>query len=95
MKKSDSLQRLRAEIDRLDGELLRLLNQRAQLGADVCRLKRAAGLPICDPEREAEVIGRARQANRGPLDIRAIENIFRQIIEETRKLEEQQTVAAE
>jgi chorismate mutase/prephenate dehydratase len=80
----------RAEIDRLDDELLRLLNQRAELGSKLLALKRSAGLPICDPNRELEVLCRARQSNPGPLDGRAVENIFRRIIAETRRAEERE-----
>jgi len=84
----------RTEIDRLDDELLRLLNQRAQLGTELLGLKRAAGLPICDPARELEVICRARDGNAGPLDDEAVENIFRLIVHETRRAEERENARA-
>ena len=80
----------RAEIDRLDAELLRLINQRAGLGTKLLTLKRAAGLPICDPSRELEVLCRAREGNSGPLDDRAVEEIFRRIVLETRRAEERE-----
>ncbi len=46
----------RAEIDSVDDELLSLINKRARLAVEVVILKRAAGIPITDPEREREVL---------------------------------------
>lgn len=77
----------RTEIDEIDRELLRLLNRRARLAMKVGTLKRAAGLPYCDPERERVVLGRLQQANTGPLDQRAITKLFRRIINESRRIE--------
>ena len=90
MNAEEDIRTRRTEIDRLDDELLRLLNQRAHLGTVLLRLKRAAGLPICDPARELEVICRAREGNAGPLDDEAVENIFRRIVHETRRAEERE-----
>ncbi|HUR36850.1 MAG TPA: chorismate mutase [Terriglobales bacterium] len=78
----------RREIDVIDGELLRLLNQRAEIAFRVLALKRNASLAVCDPQREADVLRRAREANAGPLDGQAIETIFRCIVHEVRKAEE-------
>jgi len=84
-----SIDERRAEIDRIDAELLRLINQRAQVACALFSLKRAAGAPICDPEREFQVVQRAQQFNSGPLDEEAVARIFRVVIEESRRLEEQ------
>ncbi|MCA1633702.1 MAG: chorismate mutase [Acidobacteria bacterium] len=75
------------EIDAIDEELLRLLNARAGLAISVGELKRSAGLSICDAEREREVVERARRANTGPLDGRAVAKLFRRIIRESRRVE--------
>jgi len=77
----------RAEIDEVDSELLRLLNRRARLAAKVGKLKRVAGLPYIDPEREVRVLRRLQQANTGPLDQRAVAKVFRRIIRESRRVE--------
>ena len=42
----------RNEIDQIDREILRLLNMRARLAIKVGNLKKAADLPLCDPDRE-------------------------------------------
>ena len=77
----------RAEIDEIDNELLRLLNVRARLAIRVGESKRSAGLSVLDGAREREVIERARRANAGPLDDRAVERLFRRIIQESRRAE--------
>ena len=85
----------RTEIDEVDRELLRLLNRRVRLAVKVGALKRAAGLPCCDPEREHDVLSTLQQANTGPLDSRAVAKVFRRIIEESRRVEMQVPVDQE
>lgn len=82
-----SIQDWRAQIDEVDGELLRLLNRRAGLAAQIGALKRSAGLPLYDAERERDVIARACRDNKGPLDERAVIEIFRRVIRESRRVE--------
>ena len=77
----------RAEINAIDSELLRLLNERARLAVKVGETKKVTGLSVCDPLREREVIERASRANTGPLDERAIVKIFRRIIFESKRIE--------
>ncbi len=48
-----SIEDWRAEIDAIDGELLRLLNQRATLAIKVGQAKELAGVALCDRIREA------------------------------------------
>lgn len=75
----------RAEIDEIDNELLRLLNERSRLALKLGASKRRAGLALCDREREREVIARVCRSNAGPLDERAVALIFRCIIRESRR----------
>src|SRR5712671_3090117 len=77
----------RARIDELDGELLRLLNKRARIALKVGESKKQAGTPLCDHAREREVIERLFAANEGPLDDRAIEELYRAIIHESRRIQ--------
>ena len=77
----------REEIDEIDRELLRLLNRRARLAMKVGVLKRSAGLPCRDPERERDVLEKLQQANPGPLDLSAVNKLFRRIIRESRRME--------
>jgi len=81
------LARLRAEIDRVDRELLACLNERAALGRDVGQVKARAGREVFAAAREREVIGSLRRANPGPFPDAALEPVFREIISATRSLE--------
>lgn len=74
----------RAEIDRVDEDLLRLFNERAHYAIEIGLEKRRLGLPIEVPEREAAIIRQAVQANSGPLDAEAIERLFEAVIAESR-----------
>lgn len=77
----------RAEIDEIDGQLLRLLNRRAKLAVKVGFLKKSAGVPVCDPEREDAVLERVCRENGGPLEADGLARIFRRIIQESRRVE--------
>lgn len=77
----------RARIDELDGQLLRLLNERARIALKVGESKKEAGAALCDHTREREVIERLCEANQGPLDDRAIVELYRAIIHESRRIQ--------
>lgn len=78
---------IREEIDRLDGELLRIFNRRAQLALDIGALKKERGLPIYDPDREKRILERVQRDNPGPLSNEAIVRLFERVIDESRSLE--------
>src|SRR5438132_4966626 len=76
-----------SRIDALDGELLRLLNERARIALQVGESKKEAGAALCDHTREREVVERMCVANEGPLDDRAIVELYRAIIHESRRIQ--------
>jgi chorismate mutase/prephenate dehydratase len=82
-----NLRQLRSQIDKLDSHLLRLLNERADLAAEIGRLKNEQGAEVFSPAREEEVIQNALQANKGPLDAATIRAIFRELISGSRALQ--------
>ena len=65
------------EIDRLDEQLVKLLNARSQCAIELGRIKRELGLAIYSPDREREVIGHVTGINNGPLDRDAVRQIGR------------------
>ncbi len=81
-----SLDDWRRQIDALDAELLRLLNQRAAIACEIASIKVASGLPAYDGNRERQVLARVAEKNTGPLDQQSVTDIFSQIIRETRRL---------
>ena len=84
------LARCRDEIERIDNEIIGLLARRLTLGRRTGDLKRAAGLPILDPTREAAVIRRitgvARDAG---LPVEPVREIYWQIVGMSRRAQEE------
>ena len=78
---------LRRRIDELDEHLVRLLSERAACALRIGHEKRAAGLEIYQPAREAEVLAHVQRINPGPLDDEAIKRLFERVIDEARRLE--------
>jgi chorismate mutase/prephenate dehydratase len=87
------LARLRAEIDRVDRELLGGLNERATLVQEVGRVKARAGRGVYSAARERDLLAALRAANPGPFPDVAIEPVFREIVSGTRSLEGPMRVA--
>lgn len=77
----------RKEINRLDGELLRIFNERASLALKIGEIKKEQGLPVYDPERENRIFVAMSSANPGPLENDAIIRLFERVIDESRRLE--------
>lgn len=74
------LSEVRVKIDAIDKKLVSLLNERAALVVNVGKYKRAAGLPIYAPHREAEVLDKVIHANSGPLQDRTLEGVYRELM---------------
>jgi chorismate mutase / prephenate dehydratase len=87
---TDELDRLRGEIDRVDGEILERLNQRAQLARAIGTLKVGQAYR---PEREAQVLRGIKERNPGPLGDETVAYIFREIMSACLALERPITVA--
>jgi len=73
---------LRERIDQLDQQIVRLLNERANVVIEVGKIKRAAGeaVPIYAPDREQAVMRKVREANQGPLPHACVEAIWRELM---------------
>jgi chorismate mutase len=85
-----NIEELRSRIDVIDEQLVRLLNVRVACAVEVGRLKHEAGLPIYQPEREAQVLNRVRASATelaGPLEAEAVVRIFERVIDEARRAE--------
>lgn len=78
----------RAEIDAIDDEILRLLNQRATIALRVGAVKRQNDTSLCDPQREREVLARLIEQNAGPLDAQNITSIFQRVIDESLQIQQ-------
>lgn len=78
----------RAAIDAIDREILRLLNERAEIALRVGAAKKSVDTSLCDPTRENEVLTRLSRENPGPFDDQSITNIFQRIIDESLHLQQ-------
>jgi len=80
------LQTLRAEIDRLDLELLDVMAARLRVASETLDVKRAHGLLAVDVRREARVVARgAALARERGLDPELVRDIFWRLIELSRR----------
>ena len=61
----DALQDIRRKIDALDARLVSLISERAKLAQRVGEIK--GGALVYRPEREAQVLRRVSELNRGPM----------------------------
>lgn len=87
MKDDPEVQRLRAEIDRIDQEVLRVLAERARVVLRIGERKKVVGLSIHDPGREQELLDRLVGQATDPLDRELVLAVFRTIVTECRRLE--------
>ena len=79
----------REEIDRIDREIVVLLNKRARAVLQLAPLKRQANRAVHDPEREAHVHENLNKANAGPMPDESLHNIFETVMAEMRALQQQ------
>lgn len=97
MSEREQLDALRQQIDRLDEQILKLINERAQRAQDVAEVKTAASpeevATFYRPEREAQVLMRIMELNRGPLSNEEIARLFREIMSACLALEKPTSVA--
>ncbi|HZC02393.1 MAG TPA: chorismate mutase [Gammaproteobacteria bacterium] len=81
------IQRLRAQLDEVDREIVRALNKRAHLVQELAALKREAGVPLYDPRREEEILRRVAKENPGPIYDATVREIFEVIMHRIRDIE--------
>jgi chorismate mutase/prephenate dehydratase len=86
----EQLDGLREGIDAIDREVLRLINERAQLARRIGALKQGN---VYRPEREAQVLRRIVDTNPGPLPGAAAQRIFREIMSACLALEQPLVIA--
>lgn len=87
------LDALRREIDRIDRDIVRLLNARTRTAVRIGQIKKTAGLPVYVAPRERAVLDRVARTNRGPLPDASLHFIYREIMSAARAVEGGLTVA--
>jgi len=92
METGEKIKLLRQKIEKIDGQILRLLNERADTAREVGKVKLEANLEIYDPQREEEILKRLTLQNPGPFPQGGIFPVFREIISACRSLEAELSV---
>jgi chorismate mutase/prephenate dehydratase len=90
------LKALRSQIDKLDQEIVRAINQRAAIAAEIGRAKREQGEDVFAPSREEEVYANVLETHRkckGQLDELTIRAVFREIMSGSRALQKVHKIA--
>ena len=80
----------RERIDGIDRQMIDLLNERMQCAHEIGRIKKAAGKPIRDPERERDVLAKIKAHNQklqGPVKDETLEKLYWLLIELTTNFE--------
>ena len=85
---TNEIEECRCAIDQIDSKIVNLLNERAGHANRIGKLKETISLAVHQPEREEKVLGHVRSINDGPLASESITRIFVQIIEESRRHEQ-------
>lgn len=92
-KKVRSIEELRSEIDSIDMEILKLLNDRAKRVLEVGEYKKKERKEFYVPEREQAVMRRLTEENPGPFPNLALKNVFREIMSASLSLEKPMKIA--
>ena len=88
---SDTLQDIRRKIDALDAKLVKLISTRAKIAQQVGKIKN--GALVYRPEREAQVLRRVSEINKGPMPSANLRRIYTEIMSACRALEDRLAVA--
>jgi len=85
-----NLKHLRTQIDKLDVQILKLINERAAMAADIGRIKNDHGSEVFSAAREEEVLKNVQEAHdrvKGPLDFETVRAVFRELMSGSRALQ--------
>ncbi|MGA2005892.1 MAG: chorismate mutase [Terriglobales bacterium] len=82
----------RDKIDDLDRKLAVLLNERAAAVVEIGRLKREAGMPIYEPNRERQVLDNVHRSSPGPLVESDLVKIYERLLDVMRNIQKREIV---
>ena len=84
-----SLESLRDEIDRIDGQVVDLLNDRVRAAAEIGKIKSQLGVDAYDPAREEQVFAKIEGLNTGSIPKDSLRAIYREVISSSIALEKE------
>lgn len=83
------LTKLREQIDAIDGQIVRLYEQRMEISRQVAEYKIETGKKVFDKDREAQKIRSVKSMTHNEFNSHGIEELFEQIMSMSRKLQYQ------
>lgn len=83
----------RKAIDKLDAQLVRLLNERTRHVLAIGEIKLKAGEEIYAPHRERAVLNRVCRLNQGPITNESLQAIYREVMSSALSLEKSMKIA--
>jgi chorismate mutase len=83
----EKLAECRRVIDRIDAQLVALLNERARAVEVIGQIKQECSMPVYEPKREDEVYRNVLENNHGPLEPEALKRVFERVVDEMRTLQ--------
>ncbi len=88
-----TIAQVRQRIDKIDGELLTLLQERFDCAKNIGKLKAESELPTWDPQREQAIYARLLEVNSDKLPEESLRSIFHEIITACRSAQKKNEVA--
>lgn len=85
----------RNQIDELDQQLVKLINQRAECALAIGRLKRHSNMPVYEPDRERIIFENIARNNAGPLSTMQLRQIFERLVDVMRQIQRDEMAAEE
>src|SRR5262245_56637388 len=83
-KAASALKSLREKIDKVDLQILKFINERAVMAAEISRLNNDQNAEVFSPAREEEVIRNVLDHHKGPMDAYTVRAIFRELMSGSR-----------
>ena len=85
---NEEIKRLRADIDRFDQEILKLLKQRIRITEKIGKIKKTNSSDILDKQRESEILSKLLAAGENlKIEDDFIISLWRQIIDYSHKVQ--------
>ena len=84
--KKNKLNQFRKSIDRIDSQLINILNKRGSLSIKIGLIKSKLKMPILTKKREIEIFKNIAKINSGPFENANLIKIYKSILKESRQL---------
>ncbi len=93
MNSDSKLAEFRKQIDDLDEEIVKSIEERAKIASKIGEIKRESNVPVYRPDREREVYEKIKKLNQGPLSHSSMVSIYREIMSASISLEKGLVIA--